>query len=254
MLGTLLLTLLAPADTGVLDASGLRQAMETAARTQDASALIGRKFRIVSPFIDDKNQRYQAFKRSARWSYDRQKRVLVTTISMGQITDQNFDGFTSAKLGTLPPLQSLYFDVDARSAPMKFRTDQRDGYTLTSGSDTRAASFGLAIPYKEGGPSGLPEGFEPVVVGQTKGSVQQASRWAGGMIVVFEGEITDLGQASKVFCGAYHGTLSTRDVTGETPMQVSDKQCFATARITQVQVRRDGQLLADWRKPPAKPY
>ncbi|UAL10410.1 hypothetical protein [Caulobacter segnis] len=249
MLGVLLFSLLAPAESGVLDAAGLRQAMETAAQTRDASSLTGRKFRIVRPFADQKVVKYKAFKQSARWSYDRDKRAMVTTIGLGQITDQNFDGYKAAGLEALPPLQSLYFDVDARSAPTKFRTETRDGYNLDVGSSTRAASFGLAIPFKDGGPSALPEGFSPLVIGQTRGTSAQASRWAAAMIVVYEGEITDLTKTG-VFCGAYHGQVSSHEITGDTPMMIQDKQCFITARIDRVEVIRDGQVLADWRKPP----
>lgn len=249
MLSFLLFSLLAPADAGALDAASLKQAMQSAAERRDASGLVGRKFRIVTPFTDQKVLRYKAFKQSARWSYDRDQKVMVTTIGLGQITEQNFDGYKAARLETLPPLQSLYFDVDARNAPTKFRTETRDGYTLDAGSSTRAASFGLAIPFKDGGPSALPEGFSPLVVGQTKGSSAQASRWATSMIVVYEGEITDLGGAG-VFCGAYHGQVSTHEITGDTPMLIQDKQCFITARVNRVEVIRDGQVLADWRKAP----
>lgn len=254
MLGIVLFSLFITAETGELDAAGLRQAMEAAVQS-GGDSLAGRKFRIVSTFTDERSLKYQAFKRVARWRYDRDRRALVTTLSLGEITDKNFDAFKTAGLDTLPPLQSLYFDVDTRSVSAKFRSEQRDGYTLTSGFDTHAASFGLAIPYKEGGPSGLPEGFEPLVIGQTSTSGFQASTWARAMSVVFEGEITALARQGQVFCGAYRGQLATQHVTGETPMRVQDKQCFVTATIHRIRVLRDGRVLADWRRaaPPKAP-
>ncbi len=252
MFGALLVSLLATSH-GALDAAGLRQAMETAARTHDASALVGRKFHLIAPFANPKTSKYPAFKQTAQWRYDGDRKAMVTAIGLGEITDKNFDGFKAAKLDTLPPLQSLYFDVDARRQPATFRNALTDGETYDAGFSTQAASFGLAIPFKAGGPSAMPEGFLPLMTSVTPGSSAQASRWATAMIVVFDGEITDRTKAG-VFCSAYHGQVGVDEVAGQTRIAVEDKQCFITARLDRVQVIRDGQVLADWRTPPANPY
>ncbi|NQE65227.1 hypothetical protein [Caulobacter sp. RHG1] len=255
MLGILLIALLASPDAAPLDGPALRQAMETATANKDASALIGKRFRVVVPFTDQRTRKYKAFKQSARWDYDGRKKVMTTTIGLGEITDRNFDTFKASKLDALPPLQSLYFDVDAQNQNMVFTRatsiDHPDYYT---GVSTRAVSFGLAIPYQEGGRSAMPEGFHPLVVNQMKGSSDEAARWASTMSVVFEGEITSLGQQPEVFCGAYRGQMSSTDVTGDARMVVQDKQCFVTARIDRVEVVRRSAVLTYWRNPPKNPF
>jgi hypothetical protein len=167
MLGALLFSLLAFPDTGALDAAGLRKAMQVAGRTHDASALVGRRFHIVVPFTNPKTSKYPAFKQSAQWRYNADRKSMVTAIGLGEITDKNFDGFKAAKLDALPPLQSLYFDVDAGRRPENFLTKDLDRELSESGFLTRATSFGLAIPFKEGGPSALPEGFLPLMTSMT---------------------------------------------------------------------------------------
>jgi hypothetical protein len=255
MFGALLFSLLASSHAGALDADGLKQAMETAAQTHDASALVGRKFHIVTPFANPKTSKYPAFKQTAQWRYDDDKKAMVTAIGLGEITDKNFEDFKAAKLDALPPLQSLYIDVDAHSRPATFRRDlpQVDAYAYDAGRSTKAASFGLAIPFKVGGPSAMPEGFLPLMTSIVPGSSAQASRWAAGMIVVFDGEIIDPAKTG-VFCSSYHGQVGVDEITGQTRVAVDDDQCFITARIDRVQVIRDGQVLADWRKPPSNPY
>ena len=254
MFGILLFALLVSPDEP-LDGPALRQAMEVAAASQDASALTGKRFRVVVPFTDQRTRKYKAFKQSARWNYDSHKKVMTTTIGLGEITDRNFDTFKASRLDTLPPLQSLYFDVDAQSAPVRFTRattiEHPDYYTGTS---TRASSFGLAIPYQEGGRSAMPEGFHPLVVNHMKGSSDEAARWANTMTVVFEGEITNLGQQPGVFCGAYRGQMSSTEVTGDARMVVQDKQCFVTARIDRVEVMRRGAVLTYWRNPAKNPF
>ncbi len=256
MQAMLLLMLLAAPDAAPLDGPALRLAMEAAAATQDASALTGPPFRGGVPFTRQRKLKYKAFKQSARWSYDRRKKLMTTTIGLGEITGQNFDAFKASRLDSLPPLQSLYFEVDAQNDPKHFRSqevfDQKQ--TTTLGVRARASSFGLAIPYRENGPSALPDGFSPLVATQLKGSSDQAARWAGSMNVVFEGQITDLGQKPEVFCGAYRGVITAKDVTGYTPMLVQDRQCFITARIDRVEVVRRGAVLAHWRKPPKQAF
>ena len=253
MFGALLVSLLASSHAGALDAAGLRQAMETAAQAHDASALVGRRFHIVVPFTNPKTSKYPAFKQTAQWRYDNDRKAMVTAIGLGEITAKNFEGFKTAKLDGLPPLQSLYFDVGASRRSVTFLRQKQDGETRDIGFATNAASFGLAIPFKEGGPSAMPEGFLPLMTSVTPGSSAQASQWAAGMVVVFDGEITDLTKTG-VFCSSYHGQVGVNEVTGQTQLGVTDDQCFITARIDRVQVIQNGQALADWRKPPANPF
>jgi hypothetical protein len=253
MLGALLVSLLAPADAGALDAPGLKKAMETAAQTRDVSTLAGRKFHIIVPFANPKTSKYPAFKHVAQWRYDPDRKAMVTAIGLGEITEKNFADFKAAKLDALPPLQSLYFDVDADRRPMNFLTKDHDYELSESGFSTKAVSYGLAIPFMEGGPSAMPEGFLPLTVSLTKGSSVDASRWAAGMIVVFDGEITDAGK-NGVFCSEYNGQVGVDEVTGQIRVAVEDQQCFITARINRVKVVREGEVLADWRNPPSNPF
>lgn len=253
MIGALFAMLLAPAETGALDAASLRQAMETAAKTHDVSALAGRRFHLIVPFTNPKTSKYPAFKQVAQWRYDSDRKAMVTAIGLGEITDRNFADFKAMKLDALPPLQSLYFDVDADRRPMSFVTRNYNDKLTESGFQTKAVSYGLAIPFKEGGPSAMPEGFLPLSVSLTKGSSGQASRWAAGMIVVFDGQITDAGK-NGVFCSDYNGQVGVDEATGQTRVAVQDRQCFVTARIDQVKVVRDGKVLADWRQAPSNPF
>ncbi len=249
MLGILLIALLASPDAAPLDGPALRQAMEATVASQDASALVGKRFRVVVPFTDQRRLKYKAFKQAARWSYDSRKKLMTTTIGLGEITDQNFDAFKVNKLDAAPPLQTLYFEIDANNQPKHFRSESwGQGYTTNLGERARAASFGLAIPYREGGPSALPEGFSPVVASQLTGSKRDADRWAGSMSVIFEGEVADLGVKPQVFCGAYRGVITAKDVTGYTPIMVQDHQCFVTARVDRIMVVRRGAVLAQWPK------
>jgi hypothetical protein len=251
MFSTLAFALLLQSGVKPLDGAELRQAMEAAATSGDASALTGRRFRVVVPFTDQRVRKYKAFKQSARWSYDSRKKLMTTTIGLGEITDRNFDKFKASKLEGLPPLQSLYFDVDAQSQETPFSRQTKFGdYAYDLGSSTRAFSYGLAIPYQEGGASALPDGFSPLVVSQLKGSSDQAKRWASSMNVVFEGEIISLGQKPEVFCGLYRGQMVSQEITGDSHMVVQDKQCFVTARIDKVEVVRRGAMITAWRNPP----
>ena len=255
MLSALVFALLASPDAKPLDGLELRQAMEAAVAANDASALVGRRFRVVVPFTDQRVRKYKAFKQSARWNYDSRKKLMTTTIGLGEITDRNFDAFRASKLDALPPLQSLYFDVDAQSQAMVFtKPSSIEDVSYYTGSSTRAVSYGLAIPYEEGGKSAMPDGFKPLVVNQLKGSSDQAKRFASSMSVVFEGEITNLGQKPEVFCGAYRGFMTSKDIGGDTKMVVQDKQCFVTARIDRVEVVRRGAVLTAWRDPPKQAF
>jgi hypothetical protein len=253
MIGALLISFLASSQGGALDAAGLRQAMEAAVQAHDASTLVGRKFHIVVPFTNPKTSKYPAFKQSAQWRYDADKKLMITAIGLGEITDKNFAGFKEAKLDALPPLQTLYFDVGARRRDVTFLRQVENAEIRDAGYLNHATSFGLAIPFKEGGPSAMPEGFLPLMTSTVPGSSAQASRLAAGMVVVFDGEIIDPAKTG-VFCSRYHGQVGVNEVSGQTRIAVDDDQCFITARIDRVEVIQNGQRLADWHKPPAHPF
>jgi hypothetical protein len=255
MLASLMLALLVQADAAPLDGAGLRAAMETAVETQDARPLVGQHFRIEVPFTDQRVLKYRAFKRSARWSYDSRKQMLVTSIGLGEITSQNFDAFSANKLDTLPPLQTLYFEVESDTTEMGFRVRKSLTRELSVvGKKTRAESFGLAIPYQANGPSGLPDGYKPLLYNELQRPRGGAAQWAKEMTVVYEGQITDMGLKPEVFCGDYRGVVTAEDVTGQTPIMVNDRQCFITAKVDRVTVMRRGATLARWDKPPKQGF
>ena len=245
--------------------------MVEAARNPAAPSLAGRRFRFETAFVEEQPHKYAAFKQSARWFYDRHTKTLFTSVGFGQITDQNFDAFKQSGLSALPPLQSFFFDADvARGAPIDalgrpvslmsapgsigirgiapaVATAPRDSFELAD--STKAVSFGLAAPFKEGGVSALPSGMSPLEVSRAKGRRDHVERFARELVLVVEGQITDLGQKPQVFCGGYRGALTAKEITGYTPNWIKDRQCFVTARIDHVQVLRHDAVLSEWPKP-----
>lgn len=267
MLALLLTGAVLAADAPPLDAQALRRAMAEAATRPDAAALTGKRFRLITPFVEERARRYAAIKQSGRWMYDRRKGALITSVGFGEITDRNFQGFAQSGLTPIPPLQSFFFDVDVARGPTVdadgrqfFRmipsnkampTGGQTSITSFSLADSaKAVSFGLAIPYVENGASALPEGMRPLEVSLARGRRDNAERFARSLNLVIEGEITDLGQKPQVFCGGYRGSMTFKEVTGETPTWVTDRQCFVTARIDRVQVMRGETVLSEWPKPP----
>lgn len=269
MSGLLLAFALLAADAPPLDEQGLRQAMVEAAADPGAPPLAGRRFRVVTRFVEEKPRNYGIFKQSGRWLYDRRRKMLITSVGLGEITDRNFDAFRESGLAALPPLQSLFFNVDTwRGQPLDAKgrpvglmtTASRMGMTPGRASppkfsyqlsdSTRAVSFGLAVPYEENGPSALPAGMAPLEVSQARGRRDHAERFARDLTLVVEGEITALGQKPQVFCGGYRGALTFKEMTGATPNWIKDRQCFVTARIDHVQVMRGGKEVSAWPKGP----
>lgn len=268
MSGYLLALALVAADAPTLDQDGLRQAMVEAAADPAAPTLTGRRFRLVTPFVEEKPRKYAIYKQSGRWLYDKRAGALVTSVGFGEITERNFGRFKDSGLQGLPPLQSFFFDVEAhrgqpmdaqgRPAALMAPSSPRPGmapgrapppssnYQLSD--STNAVSFGLAVPYEENGPSALPAGMTPLEVSQARGRRDDARRLAAGMVLVVEGEITDLGQKPQVFCGGYRGALTFKELAGYTPNWIKDRQCFVTARIDRVQVMRGEAVLSAWPK------
>lgn len=254
MLSVLLIALLADPSAAPLDQTSLRQAMVEAGEAPSPARLAGQRFRIVLPFTEERVRKYRAFKQSARWTYDARRKVLVTSIGLGEITAGNFSRFESRKLDRLPPLQSLVFNVESRSRPTPFsRISQAREFSYDVGVSTMASSYGLAVPYQEGGVSGLPAGFTPLVINQLRASKDTAWRLAKTMNVVVEGEITSLGQEPEVFCGDYRGQMTSLERSGNTRFVVKDRQCFVTARIDRIRVMRGEGVLAQWPKAAAEP-
>jgi len=271
MSGLLLaIALLAASDAPPLDPQGLRQAMVEAAANPAAPALTGRRFRLVTRFVQERPRKYGIFKQSARWLYDRRTGTLITSVGLGEITDRNFQAFKESGLAALPPLQSFFFDVDvsrgppmdAAGRPVSLLTPSTrvgmgpgsPGIGLAPNTNfdladsANAVSFGLAVPYEENGPSALPAGMAPLEVSQAKGRRDHAERFARDLTLVVEGEITDLGQKPQVFCGGYRGAVTFKEVTGYTPTWIKDRQCFVTARIDQVRVMRGETVVGAWPK------
>jgi hypothetical protein len=268
MSGLLLAFALLAADAPPLDEQGLRQAMTEAASSPGAPSLTGRRFRVVTRFVEEKPRNYGIFKQSGRWLYDRRKKVLITSVGLGEITDRNFGAFKDSGLAVLPPLQSLFFNVDSRRGqpldakgrPVGLITPAPRAGGMTPGragppkssydlsDSTNAVSFGLAVPYEENGPSALPAGMAPLEVSQARGRRDHAERFARDLTLVVEGEITDLGQKPQVFCGGYRGALTFKEKTGNTPNWIKDRQCFVTARIDHVQVMRGETEVSAWPK------
>jgi len=255
------------ADDPPLDQQGLRQAMAEAAAHAAAPPLTGRRFRLTTPFVEEKPRKYGIFKQSGRWLYDKRTGNLVTSIGFGEITERNFGGFRTNGLQVLPPLQSFFFDIETHRGQPMDANGRPIGLMAPSASQgmtpsrapppsinfqladsTKAISFGLAIPYEENGPSALPAGMAPLEVSQARGRRDHAERFARELTLVVEGEITDLGQKSQVFCGGYRGALTFKEITGDTPNWIKDDQCFVTARIDRVQVMRGETVISAWPK------
>jgi len=261
MFGLLLAALLTTADLTAADAppmgeAELKAAMLESLKQPQAAPLTGQRFRFTIPFIEEKHK-YVAFKQSARYYYDGSKDTLFTSIGFGELSTQNFETFGTYKLDALPPLQSLFFDVgamnreiDEHGLPTTFMVTQGD-YKYRSfqvNKQSIATSFGVVVPYVQGGRSDLPEGMAPLVVSQIHEPRGKALKVVKGLSLVVEGEVTDLGLHPQVFCGGYRGKGVYKEVTDETQLHISDKQCFVTARITRILVMRGGTMLARWPK------
>lgn len=272
MPGYLLAFALLAADAPTLDQDGLRQVMVEAAANPATPTLTGRRFRLVTPFVEEKPRKYAIFKQSGRWLYDKHTGTLVTSVGFGEITERNFGSFRDSGLQVLPPLQSFFFDVETHKGPpmdaegrpvaLLSPTSGPAGMTPTRGpppssnyqlaDSTNTVSFGLAVPYEENGLSALPSGMTPLEVSHARGRRDHARRLAADLTLVVEGEITDLGQKPQVFCGGYRGALTFKELTGYTPNWIKDRQCFVTARIDRVRVMRGEAVLSVWPKE-AKP-
>lgn len=249
MFGILVAAALASGEAPPLDAAQLQKAMAAAIESGDTRSLAGVRFRVVSPFTDERVRKYSAFKKSARWTYDSRRKILTASIGLGELDKQNFRQFDERGLDALPPLQTLFFHVEnrvQRSAFSRFSRDGSQGMAYDVGTLNKALSFGLAIPYREGGTSALPSGYSPLVSTRVRAPRDVAEKLAKTMSVVFEGEITNLGQRPEVFCGDYRGQMMSQTKISNDRFVVKDRQCFVTARIDRVEVVNGEAVLSAW--------
>ena len=255
MSGLFLAALMIVADTPPMGETELKAAMLESLKQPQAAPLTGQRFRFTIPFVEEKHK-YAAFKRSARYYYDGSKDTLFTSIGFGELSTQNFQTFGTYKLDALPPLQSLFFDVSAldrdvddHGLPPGFAlTGAYQRRSFQAGKQSIATSFGIVVPYVQGGRSDLPEGMAPLVVNEIHEPRGKALKVVKGISLVVEGEVTDLGLRPQVFCGGYRGQGVYKEITSDTQLHIRDQQCFVTARITRMLVMRGGTPLASWPK------
>jgi hypothetical protein len=248
MYGFLLaMALAASADTSVLSSGDLDKAIDAAGQGPPAT-LEGRRFRIVLPVVSDRPQTLRNFQSSARWRYRPGQETLEIWIGLGQITPQNYDQYAKQGLGTLPPLQTLYFKTDEHRSSTVFNTKEMLGEKQETGDRRVAVSYGLALPYAEdGASSGLPKGFLPSMVYKTRLESRYLSPTVDGMTLEVSGVITALGERPNVLCGGFAGGVTASSATGDTPIWIENQQCFVTARIdTAVVKSKAGRVLARW--------
>lgn len=248
MYGLLLaFALAAGADTSVLSGDDLDKALDAAGQSAP-TALEGRRFRIVLPVVSDRPQTLRNFQSSARWRYRPGQETLEIWIGLGQITAQNYDQYAKQDLGTLPPLQTLYFKTDEHRSSTVFNTSEMLREKQEVGDRRVAVSYGLALPYAaDGTASGLPKGFLPSMVYKTRLESRYLSPTVDGMTLEVSGVITALGDRPNVLCGGFAGGVTASSATGDNPIWIEDRQCFVTARIDTALVRnKAGRVLARW--------
>lgn len=250
MIGGLLAASLLAAGSGeVLDAPGLRGAMESAGKAPSVDSLAGRRFRIAIPFVDERKRTMKVLQSPARWRYDYSRGELTLMIGLGQISPQNYSGFGAQGLPDLPTLQTAFFDGDEQSSPTTTIQIMRGVEKFQEiGVQSVITNYGLAIPYAEG-VSALPPRFQPFMVHKVRMNQQAYHRLTRGMTLVLEGRLTALGQRPEVFCGDYSGRLSAPDTHIDDTVQLSvrARQCFATAQVDKISVLGAGRVqLAAW--------
>jgi hypothetical protein len=249
--GLLAAALLVSGQGDAMDATTLREAMESARRAPATESLAGRPFRIAIPFVDERKRTMKVLQSPARWRYDYSRGELTLMIGLGQISAANYDRFADQGLAGLPTLQTAFFDGSEIKSPMTMEV--LDGRTRRQevGVQSIITNYALAIPYAEG-VSALPPRFQPFMVYKLRMNQETYHRLTRGMTLVLEGRITSLGQRPEVFCGDYAGRLAAPDlhIDDTAHILVTAHQCFTTARIDTVSVMGSGKvLLAAWGPP-----
>jgi hypothetical protein len=253
MIGGLLAASLLAAGSGeVLDGAGLRDAMESARETPAAASLVGRRFQVAIPFVDERKRTMKVLQSPARWRYDYSRGELTVMIGLGQISPQNYSGFEAQSLPSLPTLQTAFFDGDEQRSPTTTIQIMRGVEKFQEiGVRSVITNYGLAIPFTDAA-SALPPRFQPFMVHKVRMNQQTYHRLTRGMTLVLEGRLTALGQRPEVFCGAYSGRLSAPEthIDDTVHLSVQARQCFVTARVDTISVMGSGGvLLAAWGTP-----
>ena len=261
MLGSLVVSAsILTASLPPLDKVALREAMRTDRGAPGVAPPAGRLFRIEVPFVNGAKRTMSTFQSPARWVYSYKRGQLELIIGLGQITPANYDRFALQGLDKLPPLQTLVFDSQEVRMETLFELDNEaslqsplnrnsaSGYTQTLGDRTKVYSFGVATPYVENGPSGLPTGFLPLNIHKIENVRQRDLQYlVKPLRLVIEGETTALGHGSSVFCGAWAGSLHAGHVNDLKLLAVDARQCFMSARLTRITVvGRKDVVLASW--------
>lgn len=245
--GLLAAAALTGAAPNLMDGPALRDAMENARRAP-AADLVGRRFQISIPFVDERKRTMKVLQSPARWRYDFSRGELTLMIGLGQISAQNYDHFNDQGLTALPTLQTAFFAGDELRSQITVETRDHNVEHQDVGVRSIVTNYGLAIPYADG-VSALPPRFEPFMVQKLKMNQQTYHRLIRGMTLVLEGSVTDLGQKPAVFCGSYDGRLAASDprIDDTVRMSVTARQCFATARIDHASVLgTNGVVVATW--------
>lgn len=253
MFGAFLALALAGASPEVLESKDLIQAIDQVIADPAATPnLTGKRFRVILPVGTDKQPTLRNFQSPARWRYSRGDGVLEISIGLGEITAANYDQFAKQGLADAPPLQTAYFQTLEHRRPISFRTETLTGTTLDAGDRRKAVSYGLAAAYSaDGATSDLPKNFQPAMAYRTKMAANLVRNVTDGMTLELDGEVIDLAGKPNILCGDFVGAVKTSEVTGATPIQILDKQCFVTSRITAAVIRNGtGIVLAKWGSPP----
>jgi hypothetical protein len=250
MIGGLLAASLLAAGSGeVLDAAGLREAMESAREAPAAAdSLAGRPFQISIPFVDERKRTMRVLQSPARWRYDYSRGELTVMIGLGQISADNYSRFGEQGLTNLPTLQTAFFDGSELRSAATVETTKGTVKRQEVGVQSVVTNYGLAIPFAEG-VSDLPPRFQPFMVYKVRMNQQAYHRLTRGMKLVLNGRLTALGQRPEVFCGEYDGRLAAPDTHIDDTVYtlIKARQCFTTARVDAVSVVGGGDVvLANW--------
>jgi hypothetical protein len=249
MFGVFLALALAAGPSDVLDAKALVQVIDqTIADPASTPALTGRRLRVILPVATDGGHSLRSYQSPARWRYSHGDQILEISVGLGEITPTNYDQFVQQGLASAPPQQTLYFTTVEHRRPMVFRTESRTATTYDTGDQRTAVSYGLAASFSADGKiSELPKGFLPAMSYRTKMDPRLVDNVTRGMTLELDGEVVDLAGRPNILCGDFVGAVKAAAVTGDTPIQIRDKQCFVTARITEAVIRNDaGVVLAKW--------
>lgn len=242
--GILAVSLLATGSDRVLDAAGLREAMEAVRESPSADSLAGRRFQIAVPFVDERKRTMKVMQSPARWRYDYSRGELTVMIGLGQISAANYSGFKQQGLSNLPTLQTAFFDGSELRSPTTVETSKGMLKRQEVGVQSIITNYGLAIPYADG-KSALPPRFQPFMAYKVRMNQQAYHRLVRGMKLVLSGRLTALGQRPEVFCGDYDGRLAAPDTHIDDTVYtlVKARQCFATAQIDAISVVGGGDVV-----------